>query len=326
MKNKKGLWFGEEAGKIVLGVIGIVLMIFLMFKLIGILIQKTEYEQAKVAMREIEDTINSLKEGEVGYAFIESPKGWWILAWPYQNFEQKPQTCGENCVCICPTPTIATKKNSLRECESKGICKKTSKKVITINNNPPEGIINTIIESINIIKEGYTNNLPIYIESPTELEITVKEKEVVIKNRVEKEWTIDKFIDSFLLEAESGSKLDSALNELHIAILKNVGDIKNELSELEKTINNENKKNEIQQIRNELSELEKESVEINKLFIEYKTNYESQKISFFSKYILRLKGSEISDEEYKKLKEKRTPIIKKIVEIRKKLEDIKNEI
>lgn len=161
MKNKRGLWLGEETGKIVLAIIGIVLMIFLIFKLIGILIQKTEYEQAKVAMKEIEYLI---KEGVgVKYYLIESPKNWAILR----------DLNNDTRLCFCPTKDIwglqkifktegikDTLKNS---CKQKGVCANFNKKI-------------NVLSSCHIV----VPNCALTEKVPTTLVINVKKDNVEI--------------------------------------------------------------------------------------------------------------------------------------------------
>ncbi|GEM_PF-4109299 len=140
MKSKKGLWFGEETGKIVLAVIGIVLMIFLLVKIIGILIQKTKYEQAKAAMSEIEMVTSSLKEKEIGYVFIEGPKNWVLKRYsPYEDKQKIPSSCGnKECLCLCPPINFSwwdritlidfrdfkeINDEIIKNCQNKGVCK-----------------------------------------------------------------------------------------------------------------------------------------------------------------------------------------------------------
>jgi len=117
--NKKGLWMAEESGKFILGVIAVVLLLLLAFKLGGILRQQSQYEQAKYTIGEIEKMIESIKDGETKTLFIESPKGWHLVAFQKsQELTDNPTTCGrENCLCLCP-------KANKESCQTKGICKK----------------------------------------------------------------------------------------------------------------------------------------------------------------------------------------------------------
>lgn len=166
MKNKRGLWFGEETGKIVLAIIGIVLMIFLMFKLISILVQKTEYEQAKVAMKEIEEIV---KYGEgISYYLIESPKNWAIL----RDLENEKR------LCFCPTEDLNLLqkifktegiKDTLKDsCKKKGVCANFNKQInvlsschITVPNCalvekiPSTLVINVKKDNVEILAKEY---------------------------------------------------------------------------------------------------------------------------------------------------------------------------
>lgn len=119
----------EESAKFILGVIAVVLLFLLIFKLAGIMRQNTKYEQAKYLLGEIEATINSLKDGETGTVFVESPRGWLIWLNPEKIKNQK--------LCICPQPSwglfTLTNYNQLVEesCDKKGVCL-TSEKTLSI--------------------------------------------------------------------------------------------------------------------------------------------------------------------------------------------------
>ncbi len=121
----------EESAKFILGVIAVVLLFLLAFKLAGIMRQNTKYEQAKYTMGEIESVLNSLGDGKTEPIFVESPQDWYLVgfdnvAYDRVPYDRLPTTCGrENCVCICPDYT----KES---CEKKGICKVIVGKKVTI--------------------------------------------------------------------------------------------------------------------------------------------------------------------------------------------------
>jgi hypothetical protein len=121
--NKRGFWMGEESGKFILGVIAIVLLFLLAFKLAGIMRQNTQYEQAKYTMSQIENAISSIKEGEAKTVFVESPKDWYLMSFSKeQGFDKIPSSCGgQNCLCLCP-------KAKKEICEQKGICRAFDKK------------------------------------------------------------------------------------------------------------------------------------------------------------------------------------------------------
>jgi hypothetical protein len=120
--NKRGFWMGEESGKFILGVIAVVLLFLLAFKLAGIMRQNTQYEQAKYTMSLIEEAISSVKDGETKTVFVESPKGWYLVAFR-KELTDKPVMCGsEDCFCLCPEgdkPNMPTKKS----CEREGVCR-----------------------------------------------------------------------------------------------------------------------------------------------------------------------------------------------------------
>jgi hypothetical protein len=130
--NKGGFWMGEEAGKFILGVIAVVLLFMLGFKLVGIMRQNTQYEQAKYTMSLIEEAINTIEEGKTKTIFVESPRDW--LIWTKISGDKNQE------LCICPSPSYEfydftnIKELMDNECKSKGICKKFNNKLVIPSN------------------------------------------------------------------------------------------------------------------------------------------------------------------------------------------------
>ncbi len=158
MKNKKAILMPETL-KIVLAVIGISLLVILSVKLYAIFIGgKTESEQAKASLENLYLQIQSVEKGHKTQAefVLESPNNWWLIAWPYENENKKPNQCkGDYCVCICPD-------DSLEDCNKKGVCKDTSKQVVT---------------------EGFIFDKPISIDEPLGLIISIKEDKIQINEK-----------------------------------------------------------------------------------------------------------------------------------------------
>lgn len=108
---------GEESGKFILGIIAVVLLFMLAFKLIGIMRQNTAYEQAKYTMEEINKILNSLQDKETKTLFIESPKNWYLINFNREYNENLPKSCSDkNCLCLCPN-------SEKDECDKRGVCK-----------------------------------------------------------------------------------------------------------------------------------------------------------------------------------------------------------
>ncbi|MAG79004.1 hypothetical protein CMI40_01365 [Candidatus Pacearchaeota archaeon] len=133
IKNKKAILLPATL-KIILAVIGTFLLIYLFVNLYGLLTTKTDIEQAKSSLEGLYSEIQNVDNGKGTRNFlIQSPNDWMIITWPNNNEDSKPIQCkDDNCICICPTTSDENK--FLSECNNKGICKDTPKKVKTIEN------------------------------------------------------------------------------------------------------------------------------------------------------------------------------------------------
>lgn len=163
INNKKAILMPETL-KIVLAVIGISLLVVLSVKLYSIFIGgKTESEQAKASLENLYLQIQSVEKGDKTQAkfVLESPNEWWLISWPYENEDKKPNQCkGNYCVCLCPYKfDIGEKDMSLNECDKNGICKDVSKQVLT--------------------SEGDTNT-PLLIKGVLNLRVSLKNEKIII--------------------------------------------------------------------------------------------------------------------------------------------------
>lgn len=133
MKNNKGILMPATL-KIIIAVICTGLLIYLGVSLYGIFAQKSKLEQAESSLKVLHSEIEKVEKGEKTEAelLLESPNDWWVIAWPYKEYEAKPKQCnGDYCICICPIAN--SKESSLEECDSKGVCEDVSLNIKTID-------------------------------------------------------------------------------------------------------------------------------------------------------------------------------------------------
>ena len=118
LKDKRGFWMGEEAGKFILGVIAVVLLLVFAFQMAGILRKDNQLQQARYTMDQISGAIESIQEGETKNVFIESPRGWYLQSFSKNlGYGNRPVACGvKDCLCLC-------KKTGKDECEKLGVCR-----------------------------------------------------------------------------------------------------------------------------------------------------------------------------------------------------------
>jgi len=86
---KRGEIASEEVVKIVLGVAGIAVLLYLVFTLGSIFTFKSEIEQAKNTLEEITSKIESLKNGEIGDVLLLAPDEWYFV---YLSAEEEYET------------------------------------------------------------------------------------------------------------------------------------------------------------------------------------------------------------------------------------------
>jgi hypothetical protein len=124
----------EEIIKIVLGVVGILILIYLSVSLVGIFMFKTESEQAKATIEEISEKIEILQEGKTSNQIVQMSRGWAVFS------------SEKNEICACQAGKWSStfwKVNWLDDsvCESQKICVKTKEKVIFIVQSHERGDI-----------------------------------------------------------------------------------------------------------------------------------------------------------------------------------------
>jgi len=117
VKNKNGILMPETL-KIILAVMGIFLLVYLMYSFYGMFVKTTALKQAEVSLEIIYSEIEKVKGGkEEVEVLLESPKGWWIVAWPHEEKRnEKPIQCKTDyCVCICELKCGDEKKTYCKE-------------------------------------------------------------------------------------------------------------------------------------------------------------------------------------------------------------------
>ena len=179
MKNKKAILLPETL-KIILAVIGISLLLYLSVNLYGLFTTKTDIEQARSSLEKLYSEIEKIENNEktTSEVFLESPNDWWVIAWPYQGENEKPEQCKkEHCICICPT---ASKSESVNECDKKGICKDISREIETVYKFSAKGFEEEIFNSW--IQLRTNDRMPIPIIGLTSLKIELENKKIVVEN------------------------------------------------------------------------------------------------------------------------------------------------
>jgi len=133
MKNKNGILGLDEAIKILLALIGMVLLGLFITGSIKIFTESTALGQAKESLEKISFEIEKIQNSDgTGEFFLESPKDWGVFTW---EGDKKPIQCeGDYCVCICEyeidyllPDAYSDKCNE----EKKGICREVPIQIIT---------------------------------------------------------------------------------------------------------------------------------------------------------------------------------------------------
>lgn len=109
-----------ETLKIILAVMGIFILAYLVFSFYGLFVKSTNLEQAEASLEKIYFAIEKVEGGEKEVEVsLESPKGWWIVAWPHEKRNEKPSQCEtEFCICICKLKCDDEKKTYCKEVSS----------------------------------------------------------------------------------------------------------------------------------------------------------------------------------------------------------------
>ena len=82
--NKKGDWFVEEVAKVIVAIILLFLLGYLAFTLYESITQKSQLEQARVHLDNIENIIKELKDGDSQSYLVSSPKNGLLIPF-YKN-------------------------------------------------------------------------------------------------------------------------------------------------------------------------------------------------------------------------------------------------
>lgn len=166
-----------EVLKLVIAALCISLLIILAFSLQGIFIKKHASEQAKESIKTLYSEIQKVESGEKvsSKLFIESPVKWWVIAWPYKDEENKPISCKKDyCICLCPIPSFPSKDESLKECNSVGVCRDVSKPIKTVYKAKPTNNYADIIKKFIGVLGYDTENVPINIEGILPLNVSIE--------------------------------------------------------------------------------------------------------------------------------------------------------
>lgn len=131
--NKKADVLMDETGKTILSVVSLILLFFLGWMLYSVFVKSPEgFDQAKASLNNLGFEIGKIEKGEETSAefFLESPKDWWVITWPRDDLDKKPEICKTDyCICICP-------ENDVEVCSNEGVCKDVSKKIKTFSEEP----------------------------------------------------------------------------------------------------------------------------------------------------------------------------------------------
>ncbi|MBS3073012.1 hypothetical protein J4477_04220 [Candidatus Pacearchaeota archaeon] len=109
--NKKGDWLVEEVAKVILAIVLLVLLAYLALTLYQSITQKSQLEQARVHLDNIENIVSSLEEGEKKDYILLSPSGWALYGFPYGEHNVRScQVSNKPCICLCPETKLPTWK------------------------------------------------------------------------------------------------------------------------------------------------------------------------------------------------------------------------
>jgi hypothetical protein len=188
MKNKKAILLPETL-KIILAVIGISLLLYLSVNLYGLFTTKTDIEQARSSLDKLYSEIQEVDKSNEARSFsIQSPNDWWIIAWPYEKEEKKPDQCNNDyCICLCPKVSDINIcqgidiEEAFDECNTNGICKEVSTKVDTFDPKPLRTGLNEEVKKRSM--EKCQISLPINIKSLTSLIIEKENNQIIVRKQ-----------------------------------------------------------------------------------------------------------------------------------------------
>ncbi len=154
MKTKKGNLLPETL-KIIVAVLCIVLLFYLAVSVYGLFFKKTAIEQARESLKLMNLEIEKVEKAQKaeGDFLLESPNKWYLIGFPYKDGIETPQQCKKYCICICPS---GDKNTALQDCSTMGVCVDT------------------------LMKPETYNDIPVYIQGPSQLKITLNRDAVLI--------------------------------------------------------------------------------------------------------------------------------------------------
>lgn len=121
MKYKRGQgWLTEKTLSIVLGIVGIIILLFLATKIYGAFFGSEDKQIAQGWVDDLYETLEGMGIGQQEDYSLMAPKGWLLVLFSEED-AKKPEACLGACVCICPKRTFGG-----YNCE-KGVCKTLSK-------------------------------------------------------------------------------------------------------------------------------------------------------------------------------------------------------
>jgi len=182
LRNKKAEdLLTPETLKIIVAVLCIVILLYLAYQLVP---KKNALAQARENLNKIYFEIQKVVNGEKTQSdfFIESPSGWWVIAWPYKGEKRKPSQCkNPDCICICPIPTIVSKVNSLKNCEDVGVCKDLDRPVKTMYKAEPVGAYAVTVKSVQSFLGYDVENVPIDIGGPLPIKVVMENGVIIVE-------------------------------------------------------------------------------------------------------------------------------------------------
>ena len=144
IQHKKGVeWLGEETGKILLGVIVIVMLIGLIFVLFNLYAKNNKVLQAQTSLDKIAAAGLSLSQGRMKEVVYQSPRDWTMRF--YEARKEGMNGCENGkCFCLC--------ENKNCDIDSKYTCKVFSSSVNVISKDRRDYITFRITPSTLVVK------------------------------------------------------------------------------------------------------------------------------------------------------------------------------
>lgn len=153
-KNKKGFLLGEFTLKLIIAIMGILILIYLLFRLYSAFSNEDKLAQAGATLDALETQLNAVNGGVGSLSYLlVSPKSWVFVNYP----GGRPTSCGGSpCLCICKA--AGWWYNQDDQCNDKNIAKC---KIITylivmkdeIEIAPAEILINKVQGGVSITKK-----------------------------------------------------------------------------------------------------------------------------------------------------------------------------